>query len=335
MSEKPTVIVDPHGRRMGEIFHPDDVRRLREMAEVVWARDDPMPAAEAEAVLPEAVAVVTSGWRYGPEALGRAPRLRAILDVSGGWPASLDYEACFARGIRVLGSAWAFGPQVAEMALGMAIAAAREIAAGDAAMRAGSEKWLHAGNETTFLLYGKPVGFIGFGGLARSLRPLLAPFGCPIRVYDPWVTPSAIRRQGCEPVPLEELLAASRVIFVLATPTSGNRALLDRERLELIRPDAVVVLISRAHLVDFDALTELLLAGRFKAAIDVFPTEPLPKEHPIRGAPGVVLSAHRAGSVAEGLQEIGRAVMDDLEAILAGLPPSCMQQAQPELIRRR
>jgi phosphoglycerate dehydrogenase-like enzyme len=335
MSEKPTVIVDPHGRRMGEIFHPDDLRRLREMAEVVWARDEPMPAAEAEAVLPEAVAVVTSGWRYGPVALGRAARLRAILDVSGGWPTSLDYEACFARGIRVLGSAWAFGPQVAEMALGMALAAAREIVAGDAAMRAGDEKWLHAGNETTFLLYGKPVGFIGFGGLARSLRPLLAPFGCPIRVYDPWVTPSAIRRQGCEPMPLEELLAASRVIFVLATPTSGNRALLDRERLELIRPDAVFVLISRAHLVDFDALTELLLAGRFKAAIDVFPTEPLPKEHPIRRAPGVVLSAHRAGSVAEGLQEIGRAVVDDLEAILAGLPPSAMQQAQPELIRRR
>jgi phosphoglycerate dehydrogenase-like enzyme len=294
-----------------------------------------MPAAEAEAVLPAAVAVVTSGWRYGPQAFVSAARLRAILDVTGGWPTSLDYEACSARGIRVLGSAWAFGPQVAEMALGMAIAAAREIVAGDAAMRAGDEKWLHAGNETTFLLYGKPVGFIGFGGLARSLRPLLAPFGCSIRVYDPWVTPAAVRRQGCEPMPLEELLSTSRVIFVLATPTSGNRALLGRERLELIRPDAALVLISRAHLVDFDALTELLVAGRFRAAIDVFPTEPLPRDHPIRRAPGVILSAHRAGSVAEGLREIGRAVVDDLEAILADLPPSVMQQAQPELIRRR
>ncbi len=87
--------------------------------------------------------------------------------------------------------------------------------------------------------------------------------------------------------------------------------------------------------MDFDALTDMVLAGRFRAAIDVFPTEPLPKNHPIRPAPGAILSAHRAGSVASGLQEIGRAVVDDLEAILAGLPPRRMQPALPELVRRR
>jgi phosphoglycerate dehydrogenase-like enzyme len=94
------------------------------------------------------------------------------------------------------------------------------------------------------------------------------------------------------------------------------------------------VLISRAHVVDFDALTDLVLAGRFKAAIDVFPLEPLPLDHPIRQAPGAVLSAHRAGSVKEGLWELGRMVADDLEAITAGLPPQRLQQAQPELIGR-
>ena len=72
-----------------------------------------------------------------------------------------------------------------------------------------------------------------------------------------------------------------------------------------IQPGAVLVLISRAHVVDFDALTELVLAGRFKAAIDVFPVEPLPLDHPIRRAPNAVLSGHRAGSVPEGLREIG------------------------------
>lgn len=335
MERKQIVIVDPSFRRMAEIFHPDDRERLQGMAEVVWGRDEPMPAEEVAAALPEAVALVTGGWRYGADALERAPKLRAILDVGGGFPGGIDYEACFARGIRVLSSAWAFGPQVAEMALGMAICAAREIVQGDRAMREGTERWLHEGNATTFLLYGQPVGFVGFGGLARALRPLLAPFGCPISVYDPWVTPSAIGRQGCTPAGLEEVLRASRIVFVLATPTSGNRALLSRERLELLRSDAVLVLISRAHLVDFDALTGLVLAGRFKAAIDVFPTEPLPLDHPIRTAPGAILSAHRAGSVSEGLHEIGRALVDDLEAILAGLPPSVMQQAQPELIRRR
>jgi phosphoglycerate dehydrogenase-like enzyme len=118
-------------------------------------------------------------------------------------------------------------------------------------------------------------------------------------------------------------------------PSPENRALLDQAHLNRMPPDSVLVLISRAHLVDFDALTERVLAGQLRAAIDVFPTEPLPKDHPIRQAPGAVLSAHRAGSVREGLTEIGQAVVDDLEAILAGLPPRRMQQAAPELIRRR
>jgi phosphoglycerate dehydrogenase-like enzyme len=121
---------------------------------------------------------------------------------------------------------------------------------------------------------------------------------------------------------------------VLAAPSAANRALLSRELLERIQPGAVLVLISRAHVVDFDALTNLVLEGRFKAAIDVFPTEPLPVDHPIRKAPGAILSAHRAGSVKEGLWELGRMVIDDLEAIARGLPPQRLQAAQPELVRR-
>jgi phosphoglycerate dehydrogenase-like enzyme len=336
-SLKPLVILDPAYRRMPEIFRQADLKRLRSIAEVAWAQSEPMPEAEREKALPVAVAIVTGGWsRYGPGALDRAPRLRAIMDVGGSFPgAELDYEACFARGIRVLGSAWAFGPMVSEMALGMALAACREITQGDAAMRAGTEQWLHAGNRTTFSLYDQPVGFVGCGGLARSLRPLLEPFRCRIRAYDPWMTETFLRADGYEPCGLEELLRRSRFVFVLAVPAPENRALLDRARLELLPRDAVLVLISRAHLMDFDALTELVLAGRFRAAIDVFPQEPLPRDHPIRTARGAVLSAHRAGSVPEGLHEIGRAVVDDLEAILAGLPPRRMQAALPELIHRR
>jgi phosphoglycerate dehydrogenase-like enzyme len=330
---KPQLLLDPHFRRMAEIFAPADLERLHAIAQVVWGRDEPMPPEEARTALREATALVCADWRYG-DALGEAANLRAILTVSGGWPQALPYDQCFARGIRVLSAAPAFGPQVAEMALGMALACCREIVAGDRAMREGAERWLHAGNQGAFLLYGKPVGLIGYGGIARCLRPLLAPFGCPVAVYDPWLGEGYLRSQGLEPLGLERLLEASRVIFVLATPSAENRALLGRDLLQRIQPDAVLVLISRAHVVDFDALTELLLAGRFRAAIDVFPTEPLPADHPIRRAPGAVLSAHRAGSVAEGLHEIGRMVVDDLEAIMRGLPPQRLQPAQPELVGR-
>ena len=333
MAAKPIVLVDPHFRRMDEIFSAADRARLDGMVEVVWGQDEPMPPDLAAEALREAVAVVCADWRYGL-ALESAANLRAIIAVSGGFPDTLDYGRCFARGIRVLSAAPAFGRQVAEMALGMALACSREIVAGDMALRAGSELWGHRGNADTFMLFGKPVGLIGYGGLARCLRPLLEPFGCPVAVYDPWLGAGYLRSQGVTPVDLPELLASSRVIFVLATPSAENRALLSRALLELIQPGAVLALVSRAHVVDFDALTELVLAGRFKAAIDVFPTEPLPLEHPIRTAAGAVLSAHRAGSVKEGLWEIGEMVVDDLEAIVRGLPPQRLQAAQPEVIER-
>ncbi len=336
---KPKVLLDPYGRRLANIFTPEDLARLHTSADVIWANDEPMPESEIEQVRQEIVAIITGHWRHGD--VTRFSRLAAILEVSGGFPSprSLDYEACFARNIRVLSCAPAFGPAVAEMGLGLALACARQIAWTDAAFRMGEPNWSHREFATeigdTFTLYGKQVGFIGFGGLARALRPLLHPFGCPIQVYDPWLTDAFLRRQGVAPVSLEGLLSTSRIIFVLAVPTASNKALLDREKLSLIQSNAVFVLLSRSHVVDFDALTDLLLAGRFRAGIDVFPEEPLPGDHPIRRAKHAVLSSHRAGAIGEGLLNIGRLVTEDIEAICNGLPPQAMQVAQPEFIRMR
>jgi phosphoglycerate dehydrogenase-like enzyme len=331
---RPRVLLDPHFRKLDEIFEPSDLARLRIFADVVWGRDEPMPPEEFAQVKDELFAIVAGRWRYG--AVDGLPKLRAILEVGGRHPSPqlLDYATCFAKGIRVLSCAPAFGPMVAEMALGMALAAAREIVDGHNAFAQGEEKWLHAGNTNTFTLYGQSVGFIGYGGLARCLKPLLAPFGCSIQAYDPWLPATYLRQQGATPVDLDTLLATSRVTFVLAIPSNENKALLNREKLELIQPGSVFVLISRSHIVDFDALTELVQAGRFKAAIDVFPQEPLPLDHPIRRARGVVLSAHRAGSVPRDLRNIGRIVVDDLEALHMGLPPTAMQVAQPEIVFR-
>jgi len=334
VSDRPKVIVDPFFRSMDDIFAADEAKRLRDLVEVVWGRDDPMPVEEFEAALPEALAVVSAGWRYG-DVLDDAPNLRAILIISGGWPPELDYARCFARGIRVLSAAPAFAESVAEMALALALASSRDLVAEDRIMRAGGERWLSSADTLgTFLLSGKRIGFVGFGNIGRRLRALVEPFGCDLCAYDPWLTDAYLRDERVEPTSLQRLLETSRVIFVLATPTSENRALLSRELLALVQPDAVLVLVSRAHVVDFEALTELVLAGRFRAAIDVFPAEPLDPAHPIRTAPGVVLSPHRAGLVQEALWEIGRRVVDDLGAILRGLPPRQLQAGEPELATR-
>ena len=332
---KPKVILDPHFRRLDRIFSEEDLDRMRSIAEVVWGRDEPMPTDELAKHREDAVAIIAGSWRHGDVA--DYPRLQAIMEIGGGFPSpkSLDYDACFARSIRVMSCAPAFGPAVAEMGLAMALASARRLVDSDREIRAGGANWSHTDFDEHFLLFDKPVGFIGFGGLARALKPLIAPFRCPISVYDPWLTDAYLETQGVIPTDLDTLLSSSRVIFALALPTSSNRALISREKLELIRPDAVFVLLSRAHVVDFDALTDLLLQGRFRAAIDVFPKEPLPPDHPIRQATHAILSPHRAGGHPEALLNIGRIVVRDLEAMLRGLPPQEMQVAQPEFIRMR
>ena len=333
------VLLDPSFRRTDIIFTVEDLQRIHEVADVVWGSDEPIPDDRLSAVAGELEIVVTGEWRYGHPS--RFPRLRAILEVGGHLPPreDLDYDYCFSHGIRVLSCAPAFGPAVAEHGLGLALASTRQIAWTDRAFRTGEPNWSHTSFGTeigdTFTLYGKQIGMIGFGGLARSLRLLLAPFGGPIQVHDPWLTQAFLRRQGVEPVDLHTLLSSSRVIFVLATPSSSNRALLTGTELDLISRDAVLVLLSRAHVVDFDALTERLLAGRFRAAIDVFPEEPIAHDHPIRRAPNAVLSSHRAGAIGEALHNVGRLVADDLEALCSGRVPQLMQAAQPEFIRLR
>ena len=332
--ERRKVIVDPFFRSMDEIFSPSDVERLGNLVEIVWGRDELMPLEEFSAALPDAFAVVSSGWRYG-DVLEDASNLRAILTVSGGWPPELDYARCFERGIRVLSAAPAFAEAVAEMALALALASSRDLVAEDRLVRTTQERWL-SGADTldTFLLTGKRVGFVGFGNIGRRLRALIEPFGCELCAYDPWLTDAYLRDERVEPTGLRRLMETSRVIFVLATPTTENRALLSRDLLELVQPGAVLVLVSRAHVVDFDALTELVLDGRLRAAIDVFPSEPLGPDDPIRTATGAVLSPHRAGLVQEALWEIGRRVVDDLEALVNGLPPRRLQVGEPELATR-
>jgi len=292
-----------------------------------------MPDGRLEALLPSAELII--GQTDMPKSrLERAPKLRAIFNVETNFLQNVDYETCFARGIHVLTPSSAFARPVAEMALGMAIDLCRGVTAADRAMRAGKEKWLLDGAEGCFSLYGQPVGLIGFGDLARAFTPLVAPFGCPIKAYDPWVSAHFMAGFGVAAASLDEVLTTNRVIVVFAAVTSDNQGFLGKREFERIQPGAALLLMSRAGVVDYPAFLSAVESGRFRAATDVFPTEPAPADHPARKVEGLLLSPHRAGALTDSLYEIGRQTVADAELVLRGLPPLSCRRAQRETVAR-
>ena len=329
------IVFDPYPRPIDLIFAPHDQKRLEEMGQVVW-HDGDKRASDAfiDEHLPHAIALI--GQSDLPKSrLDRAPHLRAVFNVESNFMPNVDYDECFRRGIPVLSTAPVFAQPVAEMALGMALAAARGIARGDAQMRAREEVLYDEGvNQNTFLLSGKTLGIVGCGNLGRALLPFLRPFSRDILVHDPWIQPTVLRELGVEPCELMEVFSRSRVVFILAATTTENQHGLDRRFFNAMARGSVVVLVSRAGVVNWDDLLDAAASGQIRAAIDVFPDEPIPHDARVRDTPNTILSAHRAGNVPEVWTQMGEMVADDLEWILRGLPPQRMQRATPELTSR-
>ena len=333
MTTSPLILLDPHPRSLNLIFTPEDRARLDAMGRVIWYEGDVAPEPHIDEHLPEAVAII--GQTDLPaERLKRATKLRAIMNVEGNFQPNIDYEICQQRGIHVLACAPAFAPAVAEMSLLMALALARRVVEHDVAFRGGREAYSAASNQGCFLLRGRTVGLLGCGNVGQSLLPLLRPFGGNILVHDPWLHDNVLRDMETTPVDLETLLDQAEVLFLLAAVTTENQHLIGARELALLPDNAIVVLTSRAGIVDFPALLEAANSGRIRAAIDVFPEEPVPVDDPVRRTKNVILSGHRAGGVQATYHRVGEMVVDDLEMILAGLPPRRMQSATPEVVAR-
>ena len=253
------------------------------------------PTAVVEAHLADTVAIVGQ-TDLDAARIARAPALRAVVNVEGNFLRNVDYEACFARGIHVLVASPAFAPAVAEAALGMAIDLARGITRGrprharrHRGLRArGQPRLLPARRQRRRRRRARRPRRASSCGCWRPSAAACAPTtrGCPS---------CAVRAAGAEPAGLDELLRASRVVFVFAAPTTDNAAMLGRRELELLPDGAAVLVMSRAAVVDLDALVELAAAGRLRAAIDVWPREPVPADHPARsvGGPAALAASHR------------------------------------------
>ena len=314
------------------IFNERAHNKLAELADLTIFDSGPMPVEMVDSALPDAELII--GQTDLPrERLARCQKLRAIFNVEGNFLPNIDYDYCFAHNIRVLVASPAFALAVAEMALALALDLARGVSNNDRAFRERNEIYGLESNRDCFLLTGCRVGIIGYGDLARAFRPLLRPFRCPVKVYDPWLPEREILNNDCSPSTLDELLSTSDAIFVFASVTAENQGFLSARELSLIRRGGLFVLMSRAGVVDFEALVSAAESGHLKVATDVFPEEPFSASHRLRDLPNVVLSAHRSGGIQEAFTEIGNLVVSDVELLLRGLPPVSCRVAQPETVK--
>ncbi|TAN08596.1 MAG: hydroxyacid dehydrogenase [Rhizobiaceae bacterium] len=327
------VIVDPLPRTLDLIMDKPTRARLERLGDLVLSEDRPMPAETIERHLGETRFII--GQTAMPrERIERAPHLKAIFNVETNFLPNIDYAACQESGIWVLTPASAFAAPVAEAALGMAIDLARGITEADRKFRAGEESYGLEGNKDTFRFAGAPVGIIGFGDLGRELRRLIAPFGNPVMVHDPWLPAELIRKHDAEPASLDDLLRRSRVVFVFASVTTENQGFLGAREFALMPQGSALLLMSRAAVVDFPAFLAAVESGHIRAATDVFPDEPVAKDDPVRRLPGLLLSAHRTGGTRDAFYEIGRMTVADAELISRGLPPQLCRRADPAVAGR-
>jgi phosphoglycerate dehydrogenase-like enzyme len=333
--QRPLILIaNPEPRTVDMIFEPAVFSRLESLGKlVVHTAGSQLMQADLQHHL-EAAQIIIGQIDLPAERLQRLGRLRAVINVEGNFLPNIDYDYCFAHGIRVLNASPAFAVPVAEAALGMAIDLARGITRAHEAVRMGAESWGLASNDGCFLFSGSPVGIVGLGDLGRALRLMLMPFHCPVKAYDPWLSRRVIQELDCQPASLEELLSTSRVIFIFAGATKENRGFIGKPQLDLIQRGSILLLMSRADVVDFPAFVGAIEAGRFQAATDVFPSEPLAPGDAVRQVKGLLLSSHRTGGMAEAFFEIGRIVVSDVDLILRGLPPQSCKRAEPETVGR-
>ena len=332
MTEKPLVISCPLPRSLDLIFTDEARADLRARYRIVETLDEDLPDLP-DGVLGQARYII--GQPPLTEALlARMPALRCIFNVESNLLANMPYEAAFARGVHVVTTGAVFARPVAEIGLGFALSLIRGIHGADADFRAGRELWGGDGNARARLLTGAEVSIIGFGELGRALARVLSGFSPRLKIHDPWLPEARIREAGATPASLQEAITGADVIFVTAAVTSENQGFLGADAFAAMRKGAAFILLSRADVVDFPALLAAVSEGHILAASDVWPQEPLPKSHPARGLPGLLLSAHRAGALDSAFKEMGAMVLADMALMDMGLPPNLCRRAERETVAR-
>ena len=303
--------------------------KLRQLADVVYdpwiSETDQGPlriySAEqlAERIAAESadIVVVESDSVRGPVFEQRQRALIAVASTRGD-PNNVDIPGATAAGIPVLNTPGRNADAVAELTVGLLLAATRHLLTADADVRGGNifrdgsiPYQRFRGRE----IAGLTAGLVGLGAVGRAARWRLSGLGLRVIAHDPYNDDA---RHS-----LEELLAEADVVSLHAPVTADTVGMIGAQEFAAMRDGAVFLNTARAQLHDTDALVDALRSGRVAAAgLDHFAGEWLSPDHPLAGMPNVVLTPHIGGATWDTEARQAQLVADDLEALLAGKTPA-------------
>ncbi len=265
----------------------------------------------------EIVLVTRERTPFPASLVARLPALR-MFGLTGARAGLIDFAALRARGVTICTTGG--GPSsssTAEIALGLMLAVARDMAAGDAAVRAGR---FQLGTRAGPVLDGKTLGLIGLGRIGARMAAYGKALGMTVLAWSENLTDAKASIGGATRVAKDELLKRADAISLHLVLSDRTRGVLGARDLALMKPGAILINTARAQLVDEQALEQAVMSGRIMAGLDVFYQEPLPSSHPFTRARNVVLTPHLGYGALEVYREYYQECMENALAFLDGKP---------------
>jgi len=293
------------------------LNRLEPYGDVVLYDSRPRDLAEQLARVRQAQVVINTrgAVKWPAAALGALPDLRLIATCSIGTD-MIDLAAAARLGIAVANQPGRTAPVVAEHMFGLMFALAKRAAFQTAELKAG--RWTRALNT---MLRGKRLGVVGVGPVGAEMARLGRAVGMEVVAWTFHPTAARAADLGVRFVELDELLRTADVVSLHVRLTPATHHLIDARRLAMMRPGALLLNGARGDVVDMGSLVQALHDGRLGgAALDVYPEEPLPADHPILRCEQVVLTPHAADQTPEGVELLNEGAVDNVIAFLEGRP---------------
>jgi phosphoglycerate dehydrogenase-like enzyme len=260
----------------------------------------------------DAVVMMRERTKLPRSVIERLPRLKLIVTAAM-WNVAIDIDAATEKGIQVCGTG-DVGNLTAELTLGLMIALARHIPGEERALREG--RWQARIGEG---LKGKTLGILGLGKLGSQVAGFGRMLGMDVIAWSQNLTDEAAAGSGARRVSKEELFARADFVSVHLKLSERSRGIVDAAMLSRMKKTAYIINTSRGPIIDEAALCQALRSHRIAgAALDVYSTEPLPLDDPIRSLDNVILLPHLGYVARENWQRIYGDALEDIEAFMDG-----------------